>query len=140
MVITLTTEEIHEVLDNGRVARLGCIANGEPYVVPVNYDFRDGAIYCHSVLGAKISALRQNPRACIQVDETESDSRWRSALAFGNYEELKDESERQEVLALLLQKYPTMTPVEWGVVSDADTLDIIVFRINVDRMTGVSGY
>jgi hypothetical protein len=32
-----------------------------------------------------------------------------------------------------------MTPVEWSVVHDADNQDIIVFRINIDRMTGVAG-
>jgi hypothetical protein len=44
MVNTLTAEEIHKLLDTARVSRLGCIANGEPYVMPINYDFRDGAI------------------------------------------------------------------------------------------------
>ena len=44
MVNTLTAEEIHKLLDTARVGRLGCIANGEPYVMPINYDFRDGAI------------------------------------------------------------------------------------------------
>jgi nitroimidazol reductase NimA-like FMN-containing flavoprotein (pyridoxamine 5'-phosphate oxidase superfamily) len=65
---------------------------------------------------------------------------WRSALAFGNLEEVTDESERQEVLTRLLQKYPMMTPVEWSVVHDADTQDLIVFRIEIDRLTGVAGH
>jgi nitroimidazol reductase NimA-like FMN-containing flavoprotein (pyridoxamine 5'-phosphate oxidase superfamily) len=44
MVNTLTAVEVHKLLDTARVARLGCVANGEPYVVPINYEFRDGAI------------------------------------------------------------------------------------------------
>jgi nitroimidazol reductase NimA-like FMN-containing flavoprotein (pyridoxamine 5'-phosphate oxidase superfamily) len=139
MVNNLNAEEIQQLLQSARIGRLGCVANGDPYVVPINYEFRDGAIYGHSLPGLKISALRDNPRACVQVDQIESDLRWRSALAFGNFEELTDESQRKEALTSLMQKYPLMTPVEWSVVHDADTLDIIVFRINIDRMTGVAG-
>jgi nitroimidazol reductase NimA-like FMN-containing flavoprotein (pyridoxamine 5'-phosphate oxidase superfamily) len=88
----------------------------------------------------KISPLRQNPRACIQVDEVESDLNWRSALAFGNFEEVTEESERQEVLSRLFHKYPMLTPVEGSVIHDADTQDIIVFRISIDWLTGVAGH
>jgi uncharacterized protein len=60
----------------------------------------------YSLPGMKISALRQNLRACIQVDEVESDLNWRSALAVGNFEEVTEQSERQEVLSRLFHKYP----------------------------------
>ncbi|HEU4508681.1 MAG TPA: pyridoxamine 5'-phosphate oxidase family protein [Pyrinomonadaceae bacterium] len=139
MVNYLDSGEIEQLLQSGRVGRLGCVVNGDPYVVPINYEFRGGAIYGHSLPGLKISALRENPRACLQVDQVESDLRWRSALAFGNFEELTDDAQRQDALTRLMAKYPMMTPVEWNVVHDADTQDIIVFRINIDRMTGVAG-
>lgn len=139
MINYLNSEEIEQLLQTARVARLGCVVKGDPYVVPINYEFRDGAIYAHSLPGLKISALRENPRACVQVDQIDSDLGWRSALAFGTFEELKDDAQRQEALTRLMSKYPMMTPVEWSVVHDADTQDIIVFRINIDRMTGVAG-
>ena len=139
MINYLDSEEIEQLLQSARVARLGCVHNGDPYVVPINYEFRDGAIYGHSLPGLKITALRENPRACVQVDKMESELRWSSALAFGSFEELTDEAQRQDALTHLMTKYPTMTPVEWSVVDDADTQDIIVFRINIDRMTGVAG-
>jgi nitroimidazol reductase NimA-like FMN-containing flavoprotein (pyridoxamine 5'-phosphate oxidase superfamily) len=137
MVNYLDSAEIEQLLHTARVGRLGCVVDGDPYVVPINYEFRDGAVYGHSLPGLKISALRENPRACVQVDQIETDLRWRSVLAFGNFEELKDQ--RQEALTRLMAKYPMMTPVEWSVVHDADTQDIIVFRINIERMTGVAG-
>ena len=139
MINNLHSEEIEQLLQSARVGRLGCVVNGDPYVVPINYEFRDGAIYGHSLPGLKIAALRDNPRACVQVDKIESDLRWQSALAFGNFEELKDEAQRQEALTRLMAKYPLLTPVEWSMVQDADNQDVIVFRINIDRMTGVAG-
>ena len=139
MVNYLDSEEIKQLLLTARIGRLGCVVNGDPYVVPINYEFRNGAIYGHSLPGLKIDALRKSPRACIRVDKIESDLSWRSVLAFGNFEELTETTQRQEALTHLMEKFPMMTPVEWSVVHDADTQDIVVFRINIDRMTGIAG-
>jgi nitroimidazol reductase NimA-like FMN-containing flavoprotein (pyridoxamine 5'-phosphate oxidase superfamily) len=51
----------------------------------------------------KISGLRENPRAYVQVDEIESDLHWRSAIAFGKFEEIKNPNERTDVLNKLLR-------------------------------------
>jgi nitroimidazol reductase NimA-like FMN-containing flavoprotein (pyridoxamine 5'-phosphate oxidase superfamily) len=40
-------------------------------------------LYSHSLPGLKISALRENPHVCVQVDQIETELRWRSALVFG---------------------------------------------------------
>ena len=120
-----------------RIARLGCIVNAEPYVVPINCLFEDDSLYSHSLSGLKISGLRENPRACVQVDEIESDLRWRSAIAFGKFEEITSQNERAEVLSKLLRKFPMLTPVESTIVLDGAGQKVIVFRIRIERMTGV---
>ena|SRR5450432_430208 len=138
MISTLTDEQIRKLFLAARVARLGCVVNGEPYIIPINYNFVDDCVYSHSLPGMKILGLRQNPRACVQVDEVESDLRWSSALAFGNFEELVRPDERHEVLAALLKRFPMLTPVEAAIVEDAGSQQVIVFRIRIDKMTGVS--
>lgn len=138
MITTLNDSQARELLQSERVARLGCIANGEPYITPINYSFEDDCIYSHSLAGLKIAALRSNPRACVQVDRVESDLSWRSVLAFGNFEEIIKPSERKEILNRLLQQFPLLTPVESAIAEDAGSPEVIVFRITVDRVTGVS--
>ena len=127
-----------KVLQSARVARLGCIVNGEPYVVPISCHLEDDCLYSHSLPGMKISALRENPRACVQVDEIESDLHWRSVIASGKYEEITKSNEREEILTRLLRKFPLLTPVESAIVVDGSTPQVIVFRIRIDRLTGVS--
>jgi uncharacterized protein len=95
-------------------------------------------IYSHSLPGVKITALRENPRACIQVDEIESDLRWSSVLAFGNFEEIVKPTARKEILSKLLKRFPLLTPVESAIAQDGRTQDVIVFRIRIDKITGVS--
>ena len=138
MMTMLNEIEARKVLQSARVARLGCIVNGEPYVVPISCHLEDDCLYSHSLPGLKISALRENPRACVQVDEIESDLHWRSAIAFGKYEEITKSNEREEILGRLLRKFPMLTPVESAIAVDASAPQVIVFRIRIERLTGVS--
>ncbi len=133
----LLEEEARALLSSCRIGRLGCVDNGEPYVVPINYVFEDGAIYSHSLPGRKIELLRAHLRACLQVDEIENDLKWRSVIAYGNFEEIRAPSDRRSILGKLLARFPLLTPVESMIVQDAAAPDSVVFRIIVDRITGV---
>lgn len=134
----LNEEEAKALLSSAKIGRLGCVDNGEPYVVPINYVFEDGSIYSHSLPGRKIDALRAHPRACLQVDEIENDFNWRSVLAHGDFEEIRVPADRRVVLNKLLARFPSLTPVESVMARDASSPDSIVFRIRVDLITGVS--
>lgn len=138
MFARLNEVESMTLLGRAHVARLGCIVDGGPYVIPINYYFADGCIYSHSLPGQKISALRENPKACVQVDEVESDLQWRSVLVFGNYEEIIKPDERSDILNKLLQRFPLLTPVESAIAKDAGYPVVIVYRIRIDRITGVT--
>lgn len=138
MMRMLSNEEARSLFQVARVARLGCIVNGEPYVVPINCHLEGDRLYSHSLSGLKISGLRENPRACVQVDEIESDLRWRSAIAFGKYEEITKQNERADVLSKLLRSFPMLTPVESAIAIDGCSPEVVVFSINIERLTGVS--
>ena len=138
MMKMLSNEAARRLFDVARVARLGCIVNGEPYVIPINCLLDGEYLYSHSLPGLKITGLRENHRACVQVDEIESDLCWRSAIAFGQYEEITKPNERAEVLTKLLRKFPLLTPVESEIAIDGAAAEVIVFRIHIERLTGVS--
>jgi len=138
MIKMLSNDETRNLFQRARVARLGCIVNGEPYVVPINCQLDGDYLYSHSLPGSKISGLRENPRACVQVDEIESDLHWSSAIAFGKYEEIAKSNQRADILTKLLRKYPLLTPVESAIAIDGSAPEVIVFRIKIERLTGVS--
>ena len=138
MITMLDNQQAREVLQSAHLARLGCIVNGEPYVVPINCHLEGESLYSHSLQGLKINGLRENPRACVQVDEIDSDLNWRSVMAFGKFEEITDQDERTEILTKLLRDFPMLTPVESAIAEDGSPMEIVVFRIKIDRITGVS--
>jgi nitroimidazol reductase NimA-like FMN-containing flavoprotein (pyridoxamine 5'-phosphate oxidase superfamily) len=138
MARAITDVDALELIRAGSTGRLGCIDNNEPYVVPINYLLDDGVIYSHSLPGKKTNAMRTHPRVCVQVDDAEGDFfGWRSAIAFGDFEEVDQEYERQVLLEKLLTRFPKLTPVESTIAHDAGAPDSIVFRIVIDRVTGV---
>ena len=134
----LSEKEALAFISAGKIGRLGCVDNGEPYVVPINYFVEDGSIYSHSLPGRKIDAMQAHPRVCLQVDQIADDFHWRSAIAFGNFEEIHVPTERRAILSKLLARFPLLTPVESVMAQDAAALDSIVFRIHIDRVTGVA--
>jgi uncharacterized protein len=137
MITRLSREESLELLRAARVARLGCVAGDEPYVVPVNYVLDGDCVFVHSLPGRKVEAMRARPRVCLQVDETRGDFGWRSVLAFGRYEELTREPERSRALDLLLASFPRLTPVESLIAADAAAPAPVIFRVRVERLTGL---
>ena len=98
MIRNLSQDKSRELLRRGSIARLACVADNEPYVVPVNYVFDGESVLIHSLPGRKVMAMRANPRVCLQVDEIEDELGWKSVLAFGSYEEITNVEERGRAL------------------------------------------
>ena len=138
MVSSLSEIQARSLLACSSIGRLGCIVEGHPYVVPISYIVEGNSIYSHSLSGTKITALRANPRACVQVDKIENALRWSSVLAVGKFEELADQEERHRVINKLLYRFPLLTPVESTIAYDAGPADVVVYRINIEKLTGVS--
>jgi len=137
MIKDLSEDKARELLRRERLARLGCIADGEPYVVPVNYVFDGESALIHSLPGRKIMAMRANPRVCLQVDEVEDELNWKSVVAYGAYEEIGRPDERSRAMSCLLAYFPQLTPVESRIADDAGAPAPIIFRIRIDRLTGL---
>jgi len=94
MVISEMTEaECLAALAGGRLARLGCAHDDQPYVVPIYYAFHrapDGTSYLYgfTTVGQKVEWMRVNPQVCVEWDEVARHDRWVSVVVFGRYEEL----------------------------------------------------
>jgi len=72
------------------------------------------------------------------MDQIADGLHWRSAIAFGDFEEIRVPSDRRSILSKLLARFPLLTPVESVMAQDASAPDSLVFRIRIDRITGVA--
>src|SRR5688500_6615380 len=88
-------DECLRVLAETRLARLACAFNNRPYIVPVYLAYYERSagepcLYGYTTLGHKVEWLRANPHVCVEVDEVTSCTRWKSVVAFGQYDELPE--------------------------------------------------
>ena len=138
MIKELDEKAVRKLLKEQKFGHLGCtIAGGEPYIVPVNYLFQDGKIYIHSLPGKKLDALRENGKTCFQVEKIEDCFRWQSVIAFGEFQEVKRTNEKIKIMQEFSRKFERLTPVEAMIEEEWNLGGLVVFRINIKRITGI---
>jgi hypothetical protein len=59
-------------------------------------------------------------------------------LAFGKYEEITNPGGRSKILGKLINRFPMLTPVESAIAEDAGPPPVIVYRIRINKITGVA--
>ena len=92
--------------------------DGTPYVLPMNFGYRDGVIYLHSAQeGRSISILERNPRVCItfstdhdlvfQHPEVACSYRMRSksVICWGAVRFEEDFDKKMEALDIIMKQY-----------------------------------
>lgn len=93
-------------------------ADGNPYVVPMNFGYKDGTVYLHSSQkGKKIEILRKNPAVCIAFSTDHQlryqneqvacsySMKFRSVLAYGKVEFTEDPEEKRRALEIIMRNY-----------------------------------
>ena len=131
----LSRVEIDDFLRGQRIARLGCSAGSEAYVVPLIYAYEDGAMVAVTTEGRKTAMLRENPRVCVEVDEYDLDGRgsWRSVIAYGTYDELTGDAV-EPALTLLRERFAHAA----GRAAEPRPLgpNVVVVQITLDNISG----
>lgn len=135
MMEELTEHEVEELLRSQVVGRIGCHAGGLTYVVPVIYVHAGDGIYVASAEGLKIRMMRENPRACFEVDEYDGAGSWRSAIIQGDYEEL-DPAEADQALELLAERFGRIVDGGRARRAAADGRAMVCFRLRIREATG----
>lgn len=141
----LGADAIEVILHHQLIGVIGCYANDLTYVVPISYAYHEGCVYAHTHEGMKINMMRQNPKVCFEVHTMENMGNWQSVIAWGNFEEITDETERENALKILLNRnLPAITSAtvrltpDWPFVPAElnKTIKGIVFRIKLAVKTG----
>lgn len=138
----MTKEENLAIVSAGRLARLACARDGQPYMVPIHYAFAGHTLYSFSMPGQKIEWMRSNPKVCVQIDDLSTARDWKSVVVHGAFEELPDrigtKVEREHAWSLL-EKHanwwepgglkPVLAPI-------SGASKHLFYRIRIESMTG----
>lgn len=131
----LDQRDIGSILARNTVGRLAFAREEEIDIIPIQYVFRDGAIYGRTAMGGKLNAV--NPpgmTVAFEVDEIQSAHNWRSVLAHGTFS-LVDRNSGQEEWMTALENVRRLhhTALREGDPSPDRTE---IFRIAIHAATG----
>jgi len=134
-----------DLLQRELVGRIGCCADDTVYVVPINFAYADGHVYCQTIEGMKLRMMRKNPRVCFEVDVPRGLFDWESVILWGTFREIGGE-EAELARTLLLQKLRGFATVHDGSHSIleerflrapyVENREPVLFAIDVEERTG----
>ncbi len=133
------------ILTNASVCRLGMVDDGQPYVVPMNFGYRDHCLYFHSATsGRKIDVLRKNNRVCFEIEDGSAivkhelpcrwSTRYRSIIGYGTIRIITGEAEKRRGLDVILEHYGGNNA---GGPYDPESVGrLVILELKIERMTG----
>ncbi len=136
-------KEIENILKACSVCRLAMVDGDKPYLVPMNFGYRDGALYLHSAReGKKIELIKKNPEICFEVDEIvrfrkaklacDWGVEYKSVIGSGKAVFLTGPEEKRRAFDIIMAQYSD----EAFDYSDNMLEKTLVIKIEIETMTG----
>jgi len=138
-------KELHRILDEAMVVRLGMLDGERPYVVPLNFAREGDELWFHAAkAGRKLDCLRAAPAVCVEADKLitlhtgpsacdDWTSYYESVIGFGTAEIVEDEATKLHGLRAIMRKYSGRDDWEFAGESVSKTA---VWRVRLDALTG----
>jgi nitroimidazol reductase NimA-like FMN-containing flavoprotein (pyridoxamine 5'-phosphate oxidase superfamily) len=136
--------EVVDLLSSETICRLAFAEGNVPYIVPVNYGYRDGALYIHSAPeGRKIAIIEKNDLVCFEVESgvhmVSADSAcgfsmaYRSVIGYGKARVLHDSGMKRGALNIIMKQ---QTGSEGWSFSEKPLEKVAVIKVEIQSMSG----
>jgi nitroimidazol reductase NimA-like FMN-containing flavoprotein (pyridoxamine 5'-phosphate oxidase superfamily) len=141
--------EIESIIEKATLCRIGLSENEIPYVIPVNFGYKDNKIYFHSApMGKKIEILKKNNNVCFEIDIDHelvmsdnicnSSMKYRSIIGYGKAFFIDDLNEKRDALNIIMNHYTSNDSHDYN---ERLLKKLAIIRIKIHTMTGKkSGY
>ena len=124
-------EQIESIIRQSDVCFVGMAdTDGTPYVLPMNFGYKDGVIYLHSAQdGRSISILERNPKVCITFSSYRMRSK--SVIAWGKVAYEEDFDKKVEALDIIMKQYSDKT----FRYSDPAVRNVKIWTVDIDEVS-----
>lgn len=141
--------EIESILKRNNICRVALSKDNMPYVIPMNYGYKNYTLIFHSAKeGKKIDIIKNNPEACFEITEdikiVKSEqacsfgTKYRSVIGRGKIEIIEDESMKIEGLNVLMKQHSDKNNWEF---SKQFLRNVVFLKLEIDELSGKqSGY
>lgn len=135
--------EIEQIFKDAQVCRLGLYDGNSPYIVPLNFGYKENTLFFHSALvGRKIDILKKNPGVCFEIDipgkTISSDKACNWSMAFlsiigeGKVIFINNETEKINALNVVMGHYSDKDEWDFNKKMVEKTL---VFKVDIDKIS-----
>jgi uncharacterized protein len=135
---------ISDVLATAHVCRLAMIADGEPYLVPLNFGYDGKSLYFHSApAGRKIDILRRDNRVCFEVESPHEIVRhaepceWgvkvRSVIGYGRVTFVTEPEEKRRALDVIMAQHGK---TDANTYAPQQLAAVAVLRLEIESLAG----
>ena len=109
-------KEIEKILQESHVCRLAMVDGNKPYMVPMNFGYKDECLFFHSAKqGRKIDVIKKNPHVCFEVDHLIKFKKakmacdwgieYKSVIGSGRAVFLEDSKGKRAALHIIMSQY-----------------------------------
>ena len=137
-------KELELIIRKANVCRIALSDNNMPYIVPVNFGYKDNSLYIHSATeGKKIEIIKKNNNVCFEMDIDHELSiseapcscsmKYRSIIGFGKAFIVEDLKEKQEALDVIVNQYFPNTIYQYN---EKRIRDVLIIKVKINYMTG----
>lgn len=137
-------EQAQAILEGGKILCLALVQGDQPYVVPMNYGYREGKIYMHTgPKGLKMEILAANPKVSFTVmeavelmsapDPCKWDVRYRSVVGLGRATLVEDLAEKAAGLEAIARQCGYGGEMNFP---PEKVRGLAVIRIEIDHLSG----
>jgi uncharacterized protein len=139
-------KEIEAIIKSGKLCRIALSYNDKPYIVPMNYGYKDNSLYFHSAKeGKKIDLIAKNNNVCFEITTNHGikntgipckwENRYSCVIGYGKAFLVDQPEEKARALNILVGHYAPDTSYEF---SEDNLSRTAVIKIDIEEMTGKS--
>lgn len=136
--------ELETLLQGAQVCRLGLSENNNPYIVPMNFGYKDNCLFFHCATeGKKLDIIQHNPKVCFEIDTDHEivkpeerpckwSAKYRSIIGFGTAFIIEDLYEKSIAMNVIIEHYGGNRHD----FSEGELENVGIIKIQIDSITG----
>jgi nitroimidazol reductase NimA-like FMN-containing flavoprotein (pyridoxamine 5'-phosphate oxidase superfamily) len=142
-------DDAETIFQQGLIAHIGFVIDGQPYVIPMGYHYEDGKVYIHSRRGGRLpQELRGGGPVCVEVTLLDGlvasrhalyhSMNYRSAIAFGRARAVEGDEAKTAILERMTSRYfeGRQMGVDYHPPSAADLKITDLLEIEIEELNG----
>ncbi|MFX1393315.1 MAG: pyridoxamine 5'-phosphate oxidase family protein [Promethearchaeota archaeon] len=137
-------KEIESIIDRASVCRIGLSEDNLPYIIPMNFGYKNNFLYFHSTpVGKKIDIIKKNNNVCFELDIDHellisgdicnSSMKYHSVIGFGKASFINNAEEKRKALNIITNHYLSKDSHEYN---ERLLEKITIIKIEIENMTG----